>query len=464
MNRCRTPLKYRFIFIILIVFTVFAGCASSKSSLNTQTLTDAELEQMAKRLQGEGMFEESNAIYRQLIAQNPNHITSLFYQREILLNTQALSDPNILITEILNASALIEKAQTEPLDDSSHIILEAEKDWLGHFIMNTAKWHGLVAYNDTKFYSWFAYLCAIILKDGFMDIFTLDDIESLKDRVARGMSGTQFRDKYIYDMPDFYDHLFELYEKGAISFDSITPMDIIKQDVMQSNMDPIETAARLGFAFSHCGGLLPESFSLVNIATCDFGVRLELHERDQYCSIPHISGSEKNDDSAIPIPECWQSTIHSAERLSLLNPNYDDILYQYLGNVYFNLRHFEQSRSYFWKFIYKNINTQHDLSISAALKIVYSYIFSKDYDGLKKTIQTFKNTNFFGRCVSLECKQFQTLIDEFVKVIDTCDASNGASPWSDAEYCYTHLDPLSTYRNKYLPISDGILYMRFISF
>ncbi len=448
--------------LIMISFMFLAGCASSKTNMTAKT--PAELEQQAKNYQYDGMLEASSEIYRQLLEETPYTFIKLRYQQEILINAEAQSDSHLLVKEILNTLWLLEEAEHD--HDVSIEMIQAEKEWFAQFIYHTFWSHSRIATSNLwasnsfagALYSsehdvWIAWLCLNILLFEFDRYYDYQDnefekAETLLNYVASYYARTE---QYAYSQPDYYDNVFDYYEKGWISSDEITPMDLIKQAIMHTNMDPFDAVAHTGRALQICAGI--DSFNVFNIhvlAKCDLKVRFRLHSGYDYCPFPFSPKSKNGEYLAVPLPECAQKMIHSLERMISWDRDSEYIyLLTNIGEIFYDFNQFEQSRHYFWRFLHEHHNSNDDsvefsgLITDAVINIIRSYIKTKDYVGLKNTIQTFQSDSelfLFNKCKYHICEGIQEMIHEYVKVIDLCEVPDPQERWSTPEACYEQFD------------------------
>jgi hypothetical protein len=223
-------MRYKILSIIAIL--AITGCASGNRSQAPKT--PAEIEQAAQTARYNGEFEKSTVLYRQLIDNHPTHFSSLEYQHQILENALAQSEKRLLLVETLHTLMLFEKAENGHLEGATPEAIAQEKEFLGQFIYNAAySYAQIIQTNPDELTVWTCDFLINIYNFYFKNVSIPEDImhffEDVKDYANRYYSNDNNMKKNIaYDL-----QIFDLYERGIITDDNMTPLDLVQIDIRE---------------------------------------------------------------------------------------------------------------------------------------------------------------------------------------------------------------------------------------
>ncbi len=458
-------MKLKALPIIIFSLSLLTGCASG--SQTPPPKTPAELEQMAQSYQYNGSYEASSEVYRQLIDMNPTSFSSVLYQHQIMLNAQTQNDLSLLIEETLNTLMRLEKAQDEHFDDATPQAIAQEKESLAQFIYDLSiSYASINNRNPSELYVWASVFFYEIYWFYFGDISisrnnddqdhpeeTYDVREDTSHYAYRMLRYANYY--YLKRFLDYYERIFELYDRGIIPAESITPLSIIQNDILAFKTDYMNAAIDYTLVFSRCDSNHEDAVpgykfrDIIDIAAKD----AYFMSRHRNCYKPYHRLDDIHSQN-IPPSECNQKVIYLSEQILnhldiLDNREFIDTIY-IIALTYENIyRQSEKTIDLYWKIIERYQNSvadnkdigSHEPIYDAVSGILYSYKSLKRYDELKTAIQKFKQIPLlFTDEASYEAKVARLRLDKYEEILRLCENPEDLKRWESEEACYKQLD------------------------
>ena len=115
-------------------------------------------------------------------------------------------------------------------------MIESEMNQFGEFLDNCSRSRSAYYFAgqaSTNAHYVAGILCDIILNEAYNDKHQIE---------YKIISHTSKEFDYI-KIPEYYDHLFDLYNRGMLTPETLTPLNIIKIDVMNYNIAPFDAVA-----------------------------------------------------------------------------------------------------------------------------------------------------------------------------------------------------------------------------
>ena len=327
-------MKRRILLFIAITLGMVTGCASAGGTANTETAgatakatprkTTAELKQLAQKYEYEGQFDEANEVYRQLIDRYSKSFKSVLYQHQILLNAQAQSDLNKLLVETYHTVLLFEKAKDEHFDGATPEAIAQEKETLARFLYLTANNYALLADDnlDEKliwgmvFFRnlYFFYYDDVLISDVEKNNYTNQDYVTGSEEVRK------FEYHYVQNVNNekkllnYYHQIFDLYDRGVITNEMLTPLYIIQIDIQETKTETLDAIMNyiLAFAYHRFGPSdIKKRHQISEIVKQAFYTSVRLH---QECELDICLEKRKKDPK---IPDCDQFLTDVTKMLGL---------------------------------------------------------------------------------------------------------------------------------------------------
>ena len=356
---------------------------------------DSMMERLARLYQENGKIDESNYVYNQLIAANPNKFKIVGYQHEIMLNVETMSDPTKLAEEIQRTVLIFVKARDEKYQGATPEAVKEENDKLESYVSDTGKWYHMT-YQNTK--NPLYYSLAFEIYKTYLDNFpsATDNYEVMYYYADMAY----FRKNYA-EAAKGYERVLNLNENGEFSKDAAHGAVLAYDQLMGENNTDKE-------------------------ACPDVPVT------------PEAAPGEEQTYPEYPIAECRLKFIEASKRYAKIdtsaefavNSNYK------AGQIYFNYNHFAESRPLFLD-VTRNAPTS-EVAVFAANYLLETYRLTKQYEEMRGAINELKGNSAFMSNNTAYMSQFIDVMNAYEEALDfkICEEKQENKRWEEAARCY----------------------------
>ena len=376
----------------------FKGFAKDDEEVNTM------MERLARFYQENGRIDDSNYVYNQLIAANPQKFKIVSYQHEIMLNVETLSDPTRLAEEIDRTVKLFVLARDSKYEGATPEAVKKENDSLETYVSDTAKWYHMT-YQNTKnplYYSLAFEIYKTYLEnfpnadDNFEVMYYYADMAYFRQNYAEAAKG--------------YERVLDLNDKGKVP--------------KTEDNDKILKDAAHGAVLAY-DQLMGES-------------NTDKEACPDIPKTPEAKDGEVQEYPEYPIAECRLKFIEASKRYAkvdtsaefAVNSKYKAAL------IYYDYNHFDDAVPLFREVVRDAPGT--DAAVYSANYILEIYKLRQQFSDMAVAINEFKGNGAFMANNTEHAGELREVMSVYEEALDYkfCEEKEAKKDWEEAARCF----------------------------